>query len=298
MSNTHLVLITGASGQLGRELQRCSWPTGWKIVPCTRDELDLADFAAVASAVARRKWSAVINAAAYTAVDAAEDDSIGAWTLNTLAPAALAQACRTAEIPLVHLSTDYVFDGAKAGAWSTADAPSPLNVYGASKLGGEIAIRASGVRHVILRTAWLQSPYGSNFVKTMLRLAEQRSTISVVDDQRGSPTIAADLAQTVMKITMRLLTDAHAPGGLFHFSNAGTATWAELAEETFRQSALRGGPQAVVKRIKSCEYSTRAARPANSVLSHDELRAAYQIEPRAWQLALEDLLDKLIGAKR
>ena len=185
--------------------------------------------------------------------------------------------------------------GDKAGAWEVDDPVAPLGVYGASKLGGELAVRTSGARHAIVRTAWVASAHGSNFVKTMLRIGAERNTLRVVDDQRGSPTSAADLARALMTIAIRLVEDPEAPTGTFHFSNAGAVSWAGFATEIFRQSAERGGPTATVEPITTADYPTPARRPANSLLSHDALRHAYGIDPRPWSDALSDILDELIG---
>jgi dTDP-4-dehydrorhamnose reductase len=291
------VLVTGASGQVGTELQRCAWPDGWEAIALDRAALDLTDTDAIARVVASRPWAAVINAAAYTAVDKAESDAVAAWRTNALAPAALAAACAETGIPIVQISTDYVFAGDKPGAWEVGDPVSPLGVYGASKLGGELAIRTSGARHAIVRTAWVVSAHGHNFIKTMLRLAETRDRLTVVDDQRGSPTGAADLARALASIAVRLAEDADAPCGTFHFSNSGATSWAGFAAEIFRQSAARGGPSAEVAPITTAEYPTPARRPANSLLSHDAIRAAYGIEPRDWSQALGDILDELIGTE-
>ncbi|MEZ0497931.1 dTDP-4-dehydrorhamnose reductase [Sphingomonas sp. IW22] len=296
MSQSRAILVTGAGGQLGTELQRCRWPQGWEVVAIDHDTLDLTDTAAIAAMMASRQWAAVINGAAYTAVDKAESDVVTAWAVNAIAPAAFGEACAKAGIPLVQVSTDYVFAGDKDGAWEVDDPVAPLGVYGASKLGGELAVRTSGARHAIVRTAWVVSAHGHNFIKTMLRVGESRDTLTVVDDQRGSPTIAADLAQALMTIAVRLVEDADAPTGTFHFSNAGAVSWAGFASEIFRQSALRGGPSAAVTPITTADYPTSARRPANSLLSHDAIRAAYGIEPRDWQAALSDVLDDLIGA--
>lgn len=292
------VLVTGAGGQLGTELQRCAWPEGWQVTALDMADLDLRDTAAIAAMVASRPWAAVINGAAYTAVDKAETDLVTAWAVNAMAPAAFAQGCAAANIPLVQVSTDYVFAGDKAGAWEVDDPVDPLGVYGASKLGGELAVRTSGARAAIVRTAWVVSAHGNNFVKTMLRVAEGRDQLSVVDDQRGSPTAAADLAAALMTIAVRLADDAQAPTGTFHFSNAGDISWADFATEIFRQSAQRGGPSAAVARIPSSAYPTPARRPANSLLSHAAIRDAYGIVPRDWQAALSDILDELIGAEQ
>lgn len=296
---TRAVLVTGGNGQLGRELARHAWPDGWQAVALGRDALDLGDPAALAATIAAghdgRPWAAVINAAAYTAVDKAESDVVAAWTINALAPAALAAACAAAAIPLVQVSTDYVFAGDRQGAWQVDDPVGPLGVYGASKLGGELAVRTAGGRSAIVRTAWVVSAGGANFVRTMLRLAADRDQLRVVADQQGSPTSAADLAAALANIAMRLADDPHAPTGTFHFSNAGATDWAGFAREIFRQSAARGGPTAAVEGIATSDYPTPARRPANSLLSHDAIRTAYGIDPRPWDAALADIIDELIG---
>lgn len=289
------ILVTGANGQLGHELARIPCPAGHEVVALDRTALDLTDPAAIAAMVASRDWAAVINGAAYTAVDKAESDVVAAWQVNGLAPAAFAQGCAAANIPLVQVSTDYVFAGDKDGAWEVDDPVAPLGVYGASKLGGELAVRTAGVRHAIVRTAWVMSAHGNNFVKTMLRVGATRDTLSVVDDQVGSPTSAADLAQALLAIAIRLAEDEAAPIGTFHFSNAGAVSWAGFAREIFTQSGARGGAAAQVMPIPSSDYPTPAKRPSNSLLSHSAIHAAYGIEPRPWQAALSDILDELIG---
>ena len=293
---TSRILVTGGNGQLGRALARHAWPDGWQAEVVGRDRLDLNDPGAIAEMVAAHPWRALINAAAYTAVDKAESDVVAAWRVNALAPAALAAACAAAAIPLVHISTDYVFPGNRDGAWEVDDPVAPLGVYGASKLGGELAVRTGGGRHAIVRTAWVVSPDGQNFVKTMLRVAADRDTLRVVDDQVGSPTSADDLATALAHIAIRLADDSSAPSGTYHFSNAGAVSWAGFAAEIFRQSARRSGPSAVVEPIATADYPTPARRPANSLLSHRAIGEAYGITPRPWQKSLGDILDDLIGA--
>lgn len=294
-----VILVTGAKGQLGIELQRLTWPAGVQVVAIGVADLDLTDAAAIEQYVAAghdgQPFAAVINGAAYTAVDKAESDLVTAWAVNAMAPAAFGKACADANIPLVQVSTDYVFAGDKAGAWEVDDAVAPLGVYGASKLGGELAVRTSGARYAIVRTAWVVSAHGNNFVKTMLRVAATNLSLRVVDDQRGSPTSAADLAQALQTITLRLIVDANAPTGTFHFSNVGEVTWAGFAREIFRQSVARGGASAEVEGITTAEYPTPAKRPANSLLSHSAIGAAYGIKPRPWEDTLGDILNELIG---
>lgn len=294
---TRQILVTGARGQLGIELSRVSLPDGWTVVALDRDMLDLRDATAIAAMVAGRPWAAVINAAAYTAVDKAEADLLTAWQVNALGPAALSQACVQADVPLVQVSTDYVFDGAKPGAWDVDDPVGPLGVYGASKLGGELAVRTSGARHAIVRTAWVVSAHGTNFVKTMLRVGAERDVLRVVDDQRGSPTSAVELATALATMAIRLAEDAEAPTGTFHFANAGSTSWAGFAAEIFRQSALRGGPTARIEPITTLDYPTPARRPANSLLATGRLQTCYGIIPRPWRDALGNILDELIGAR-
>lgn len=296
---TRTVLVTGANGQLGIELARAAWPADWRVIALDRDALDLANSAAIAATVAAghdgQPWAAVVNGAAYTAVDKAETDQIAAWTTNALAPAAFGATCASAGIPLVQVSTDYVFAGDRQGAWEVDDPVAPLGVYGASKLGGELAVRTSGARHAIVRTAWVVSAHGSNFVKTMLRVAAINPDLRVVDDQVGSPTSATDLAAAIATIVVRLADHPDAPSGTVHFSNAGTVSWAGFAHEIFRQSAVRGGPTAAVTPIATSDYPTPARRPANSLLSHKAIGTAYGITPRPWQDAVGDILDELIG---
>ena len=247
------VLVTGAGGQLGRALLRHRWPSGYAPVALDRAALDIAVPEQVATAMASRPWAAVINTAAYTAVDRAESEAVAAWRANALGPAALAAGCEATQTPLVHVSTDYVFDGAKDGAWDVDDPVAPLGVYAASKLGGELAVRTACRRHAIVRTAWMMSATGANFVRTMLRLAAERDSVRVVADQRGTPTSADDLAAALATIAVRLAADPDSPTGTFHFASAGATTWAAFAEAIFAGSAARGGPSARVEPIATAD---------------------------------------------
>ena len=289
------VLVTGGKGQLGLELQRVPWPAGWDVHAIDIDELDLTDTKAIAAAVAARPYAAIVSGGAYTAVDKAEDDQVMAWAVNALAPAALAAAAKAAGIPIVQVSTDYVFDGTEPGARQPDEPTAPKNVYGASKLGGELAVRSSGARHAIVRTAWVVSAHGNNFVKTMLRLAETRDELGVVEDQHGAPTAAADLAGAIVRVTVALA--AGVPSGTWHFANAGDTNWADFARAIFVGSAARGGPSARVNGIPTSDYPTPAARPAWSRLDTTSLQSEFGITPRRWEAALDDILDELIGPK-
>jgi len=289
--------VTGGTGQLGSALMRQPWPKGWEPVAVTRADLDLADAGAILAMVTARRWAAVINAGAFTAVDQAEAEPLSAWTVNALAPAALAQVCRDVDIPLIHISTDYVFDGSATAPWGEGDAANPLGVYGASKRGGELAVQSIGHRHAIVRTAWLVSAHGRNFVKTMLNLAGEREDLKIVADQTGSPTSADDLAQLLVRMAMRMADDREAPTGIFHFANAGATSWHGFAEAIFAAAAVRGKPSPRISPIASSEYPARARRPAYSVLATTRIEQSYGVRPRSWQAALDDILDELIGPK-
>ncbi len=295
------VLVTGGSGQLGTALQRC-WPSDWHLAAPGREAFDLTDTRGIADGIAAghdgHRYAAVINCAAYTAVDQAEAERDAAWVLNAEAPAVLAEACVRLDIPILHVSTDYVFSGGKAGAWRIDDPVGPLNVYGASKLAGEDAVRASGARHAIVRTSWLFSPHGRNFVTAMLKHARRSDAVSVVADQYGCPTSAADLAQALVQLTRALVDDADAPTGTLHFSNRGRTSWAGFAETLFHQSAQRGGPSATVRRISAGDYAAAAPRPENSELDCSTIERQFGILPRPWQDALAQTLDALLQGRR
>ncbi|SFM85461.1 dTDP-4-dehydrorhamnose reductase [Methylobacterium pseudosasicola] len=290
------ILVLGGAGQVGTELQAVAWPAGVSVHAPSRAELDITDAGAVARTLDARDYRAVINTAAYTAVDKAESDVVEAWRLNALAPAILAAATAAKNIPLVHVSTDYVFAGTKPeGAYAPDEPIDPQSVYGASKAAGELAVRTANPRHAIVRTAWVVSPHRGNFVKTMLRLAGERDALTVVNDQHGCPTSASDLATALAGIAQRLAEDPAAPTGTFHCVNAGATTWHGFAEAIVAGAARRGGRSIPVNGIPTSAYPTPARRPANSRLSTDSLTAAYGIAPRPWQAALDDILDRLVG---
>jgi dTDP-4-dehydrorhamnose reductase len=287
------ILITGGAGQVGLELQAADWPDHVMIHAPARAEMDLGDIASVKAAFARIPFAAVINSGAYTAVDKAESEIAAAFAANAMGPAILAEATREASVPLIQVSTDYVFDGSKDGLYDEDDPVDPLGVYGASKLAGELAILSGNPRSVVLRTAWVLSVHRSNFLKTMLRLAADRPALRVVDDQHGCPTSARDIAGALKTITMKMITDVDAPTGVYHFVNAGETHWAGLAREIFRLSAEVGGPSATVDGIPSADYPTPARRPSNSRLSTGKLARDYAIKPRPWQAAVAEIIAEL-----
>ena len=287
------ILITGGAGQVGLELQAADWPDHVMLHTPTRTEMDLADITSVKTTFTRIPFAAVINSGAYTAVDKAESDIAAAFSANAMGPAVLAQVTREAGVPLIQVSTDYVFDGSKDGLYVEGDPVAPLGVYGASKLAGELAVRSGNPRSVVLRTAWVLSAHRANFLKTMLRLAADRSTLRVVVDQHGCPTSARDIADALKTITQRLIADVNAPTGVYHFVNDGETSWAGLAREIFAQSALSGGPSAAVEGIVSADYPTPAHRPSNSRLSTGKLARDYAIKPRSWQAAVAEIVAEL-----
>lgn len=287
------VLITGGTGQVGGALARLAWPDGIRVHAPPRSELDLTDPASIERVFGQRSWSAVLSCGAFTAVDRAETEVATAWTVNAVAPAVLASLTGRAGIPILHVSTDYVFSGDKDAPYLETDPVAPANVYGASKEGGEQAVRTGNPRHTIVRTAWVVSASGANFVKTMLRLAGDRDEVRVVSDQRGCPTSAEDLAVALRTLALRMMADPGAPTGSFHFVNEGEATWSELAEAVFGFSAALGGPSAAVVPIRTADYPTPARRPTNSRLSTARLRAEYGIAPRPWREAVPEIVAAL-----
>lgn len=288
-----LVLVVGA-GQLGTELMRRRWPEGWAPVQRTREHLDITDGAAVLAELRELRPALVVNAAAYTAVDQAESEADLAYAVNRDGPAHLAAACADVGAALVHVSTDYVFDGRKDGAYSESDPVSPLGVYGQSKEAGERAVREALDRALILRTSWVFSAHGRNFVKTMLRLARERQELRVVADQTGCPTGADDLAAAIVHAAELCLSDDGAGlWGTYHVCGAGPTTWHGFAQAIVDGQAAATGKHPTVVPITTQDYPTPARRPANSVLSTERFSATFGFAPRAWQDSLSDVLAEL-----
>lgn len=284
-------LLFGPGGQLGRELLHRATGHGVVLTAVARATADLGDADAVAAVVERADVDIVINAAAYTAVDQAESEEALAHSVNAAAPAAMARVCAARGLPLIHVSTDYVFDGSGTAAWREDDPVGPVGAYGRSKLAGEQAIAATGARALIVRTSWVFSPYGRNFVKTMLSLAA-RPELRVVDDQYGRPTAAGDLAEVLLVAARRMVEEPDGPvRGLLHFAGEGVATWREFAEAVF---ALAGGAAPVIVPVSTRQYPTPARRPANSVLDCGRVETLLGIRPRAWHDGLAETVSTLL----
>ena len=286
------ILVFGRNGQVARELARLGETQGLAMTFAGRDTLDLADLGAIDGLIAKTAPRAVINAAAYTAVDRAEREADAAFALNRDAPAAIAQACAARGVPLAHFSSDYVFDGALDRPYVETDPTNPTSVYGASKLAGEQAVTAAGGAAIILRTSWVYSAHGTNFVRTMLRLAADRDEVSVVADQLGRPTWARDCAQAAL-LALDVLATNPAKACLYHLSGADDATWADLAAAVFEHSARRGGPTARVRPITTDEYPTPARRPANSRLDCGKIEAALPWRCRPWRDSLATCMTEM-----
>ena len=289
------ILVFGANGQVGSELLRAPWAPGLTPVGLTRADGDVTDAQAVAAAIAAHRPALVVNASAYTAVDKAESERDAAFAVNRDGPANMARACGAAGVPLIHISTDYVFDGtSKAEPWREDDPVAPQGVYAASKLAGEEAVRDAQPDHVILRTAWVFGTHGHNFVKTMLRLARERDELRVVADQHGCPTPTAAIAAAIAAIAQTRLTGGWTPG-VFHFAGAPATTWHGFAERIVERAAGRIGRKPPVRAIATADFPTPARRPANSVLDTARIGQAYGIAPADWRDGLDRMLDEIFS---
>ncbi|MFH1044954.1 MAG: dTDP-4-dehydrorhamnose reductase [Pseudomonadota bacterium] len=297
------ILLTGSSGQVGAELVTALAPLG-RVIACDRSALDLADPDAIVAKMREVRPAAVVNAAAYTAVDRAESEPALAMTVNGTAPGILAEEAARLNALLIHYSTDYVFDGAKRGAYAEDDAPNPLNVYGRTKLAGERAIQASRADHLILRTSWVYGARGNNFLVTILRLAAERDELKVVNDRFGAPTWCRDIAQATCAMLALLRGTGGAPastlrdiaevGGLYHLSAAGSTTWYDFASAILASAPVATAkPRVRLVPIPASEYPAAAARPRNSVLSHGKLHRTFGIEMPHWRASLQACLNTI-----
>ncbi|WP_439605193.1 dTDP-4-dehydrorhamnose reductase [Shinella sp.] len=292
------MVVTGREGQVVRSLlERGALNDRFEIVALGRPEIDLRNPDGVGAAFRLAQPDIIVSAAAYTAVDRAETEEAEAHAINAIAPGRIAGVAADLGIPVIHLSTDYVFDGEKPGPYLETDPVGPASAYGRTKLAGERAVAEATDNHVILRTAWVYSPFGRNFLKTMLTLAESRDQVNVVDDQRGNPTSALDIADGILAIAENLL-DSAAPQlrGIFHMTGSGSASWADFATEIFAVSAKQGGPSAAVGRIPSSAYPTPARRPANSQLDCGKLEHVHGVALPHWKSAVAETIKELVSA--
>lgn len=279
------LLVIGRNGQLARCLVETATAGAIAVVAAGRPDCDIAERASVLRLVERHAPRVIINAAAFTAVDAAEEQGAAAFAVNETGAGNVAFAAARARVPLLHVSTDYVFDGRASSPYLETDAPAPLNVYGRSKLAGERAVLDMLPAALVLRTCWLYSAYGHNFVRTMVSLAG-RPSVSVVDDQRGSPTSAHDLAEAILSIVAQVSAREFSAGGVYHVSAAGETTWHGLAERIFEEWRALGHRVPRLARISTAEYGARAPRPAYSVLDNSKLRRTFGVVLPDWQPAL------------
>jgi dTDP-4-dehydrorhamnose reductase len=292
-----VILVFGGGGQVGQELVRTA---GSQRVPLTalgRRQTDITDPAAVAAAFAAYRPTLVVNAEAHTHVDRAETNAAPAAEANAHGPAILAAACATAGFPLLHISTDYVFDGTKPGPYVESDPVAPLSVYGRTKLAGEAAVRDILLRHVILRTAWVYGEFGSNFLKTMVRLARERDELRVVADQHGSPTSTHELAAAILEIAPHLAAGADVCG-TYHFTGSGATSWHGFAVVIVAAQAPLTGRAPRVVAITTADHPTLAARPANSVLDCSRFGRVFGFRARPWADEVADITRAVVLAQQ
>lgn len=290
------VAVTGRNGQVVQSLLERASHSGIEVVTVARPDVDLTRPSDVEAALIGLRPDAVVSAAAYTAVDLAEKEVRLANEINSLGAGAVAKGAAALGVPIVHLSTDYVFDGRLGRPYREDDATGPLGVYGQSKLSGEHAVAAANGNHAILRTAWVYSPFGKNFARTMLALASTRDEISVVNDQYGTPTNALDIADGILTVLRNLINKPAASElrGVFHMTGDGDTNWAEFAEAIFASSSSAGGPVAFVKPIPTSAYPTAARRPANARLDNTRLATSHAVRLPHWRLSLPGCIDRLV----
>jgi len=290
------LLVTGREGQVVRSLlERAALQPDIEVLALGRPEFDLSAPGTLSAVIKDIRPDVVISAAAYTAVDQAETEEELASIINAQAAGVIAEAAQALQIPVIHISTDYVFDGNKLSAYVETDPVAPVSAYGRTKLAGEEAVACATHNHVILRTAWVHSPFGKNFLKTMLRLAENRDTVNVVADQFGTPTSALDIADAVIAVARNLMASRDpALRGVFHLTNSGKASWADFAEEIFKVSTSLGGPFATVSRIPAMDYPTPARRPANSQLDCTKLAAVHGVRLPDWAQSTKTVVARVL----
>lgn len=291
------ILVTGSEGQVARSLAERS--AGHELHFAARPDFDLGEPRSIEKAIAEIRPEIVISAAAYTQVDQAEEELELAMRINGEAPGHIGRAAASVGASVIHLSTDYVFDGSGENAWREEDRKDPINAYGATKLAGELSLTSSGANYAIMRTAWVYSPFGNNFVKTMLRLAANREEINVVSDQFGNPTSALDIADAIMAIVDRWQSDpTHGVCSAYHFAGRGSANWADFATRIFQESSKRGGPRCAVKGIESSDFPTKARRPGNSRLDCEKFKLTFGQTAPEWSESLAETVGRLLGSEQ
>jgi dTDP-4-dehydrorhamnose reductase len=291
-------LLLGGAGQVGTEIRALAASSAVEVFAPERSAFDLTDPAAITRIVGAGPWSAAINAAAYTDVDRAEGEEAVAFAVNADAASRLADATARHAIPLIHISTDYVFDGRKNVPYVEQDKVGPLNVYGRSKLAGERGVCAANPRHFVLRTSWVYSPYGKNFVKTVLHLADERDQLTIVADQRGCPTAACDIATACLTIAMRCaIGPDRVPYGVYHYAGAGEASWYEFATAIIDLAGDRLAKAPEIVPIRTIDYPTPAVRPADTRLNCAAIERQFGVKLRAWRQPLADTIDRLLTNK-
>jgi len=290
------ILLVGCNGQVGRELCRLGEEKGFHILPMDLPEFDITDKVAVDAAVKQHDNFLVINAAAYTAVDMAESNSDAAFAVNRDGPAHLASSCAAAGIPLIHISTDYVFDGKQMRPYIESDPISPIGVYGRSKAEGDAEVRKKLDRHIIIRTSWLCSIHGKNFVKTILKLANEKESISVVADQVGCPTFASDLAEAILNIAGQVRQKKDVSWGIYHYCGRGETTWYDFAKQIVEFArSYQGIKTRSIKPIRTKDYPTPAGRPSYSVLDCSLIEEQFGIQPKQWKESLDETIKNLLS---
>lgn len=291
--------VIGAQGQVARSLREAATGNSDIVFGCARrPDVDLLRPGSIAQAVADFRPDIVVNAAAYTAVDRAESEPGPAFAVNRDGAGAVAAAATCHRVPVIHFSTDYVFDGTKDVPYVESDPVNPRSVYGRSKLEGELAVAAANPRHIVLRTSWVYAPFGTNFARTMLRLAAERDQLRVVDDQIGCPTYAPDIAAATIAIAKKVVSEGWNPqfAGATHLAGPDALTWYAFAKDIVRGAALRGGRSVPISPIATSDYPTPAARPANSRLSTARLASVFGVGLPPLQRSLGDCLDRLVKA--
>lgn len=282
------ILVTGATGMTGSEVCEQATAAGWVVLPLSRADADITDARLLADVARKFRPDVVVNAAAYTAVDRAESEAEVAIAVNSEGAGNVARAAASAGAPVIHISTDYVFNGKARSPYQPDASTDPIGVYGRTKLAGELAVREENPNHVIVRTSWLFSHRGSNFVRTMLRLGAERDELAVVEDQIGRPTSATDLASAIL-VVARAVAGNPSQAGIYHFANAGETSWFGFAQEIFEQAKSLGERHTPrVAPIPTSEFPTPARRPSYSVLDTTSFTERFGVEPRSWQSALRD----------